>query len=201
MTGAIDEALRRSPFFRILSEQHLGQVSALAREERYDFGDVIIKQGDAVDAFYLLSLGRARVVKETDQRREIALATLRPGDVFGEAAMLEGGTRTATVRCSTAVSALRFDRDDFLALIARHPELKHTLEGTARLRTLHGFLYEFSNFGRLPARALQALLEHLFGGRGAQGGAHHSRRRSGRPDVRRRVGQGPRVHRAGRPRA
>jgi HlyB family type I secretion system ABC transporter len=161
MTGAIDEALRRSPFFRILSEQHLGQVSALAREERYDFGDVIIKQGDAVDAFYLLSLGRARVVKETDQRREIALATLRPGDVFGEAAMLEGGTRTATVRCSTAVSALRFDRDDFLALIARHPELKHTLEGTARLRTLHGFLYEFSNFGRLPARALQALLEHL----------------------------------------
>jgi len=157
----LDEALRRSPFFRILSDEHLAQVGALAREEHHDFGDVIIKQGDEVDAFYLLTLGRARVVKEADGRREIALATLRPGDVFGEAALLSGGTRTATVRCSTAAHVLRFDRDDVMALLERHPQLRHALEGTARLRTLHGFLYEFSNFGRLPAPALQALVERM----------------------------------------
>ena len=161
MTEPIDQALRRSPFFRILSEEHLSQVCALAHEEEHDFGDVVIKQGDEVTAFYLLTLGRARVVKEAEGRREIPLATLRPGDVFGEAAVLSGGTRTATVRCSTAVHVLRFDRDDVLSLLERHPGLLHALEGTARLRTLHGFLYEFSNFGRLPARALQALIERM----------------------------------------
>ncbi len=161
MTESLDEALRRWPFFRLLPEQHLDNVRALAREERYEFGDVIVKQGDEVDAFYLLTSGRARVVKETERRREIALATLRPGDTFGETALLSGGTRTATVRCSTAVEVLRFDRDDFLTLLSRYPELKHSLESTARLRTLHSFLYEFSNFGRLPARTLQALIEKL----------------------------------------
>ena len=161
MTDSLDEALRRWPFFRLVPEQHLDKVRALAREERYEFGDVIVKQGDEVDAFYLLTLGRARVVKETERHRELALATLRPGDMFGETALLSGGTRTATVRCSTAVEVLRFDRDDFLTLLARYPELRRALETTARLRTLHGFLYEFSNFGRLPARALQALVEKL----------------------------------------
>jgi HlyB family type I secretion system ABC transporter len=161
MTESLDAALRRSPVFRLLPETHLDEVRALAREERYDFGDPIVKQGDAVDAFYVLTLGRARVVKETGRGREIALATLRPGDVFGETALLSGGARTATVRCSTAVEVLRFGRDEFLALLVRYPALKSALESTAHLRTLHNFLYEFSNFGRLPARALQALVEKL----------------------------------------
>ena len=161
MTDRVGDALKRWPFFRLVAESHLDKVRALAREERYDFGDVIVKQGEDVDALYVLTLGRARVVKETGAGREIALATLRPGDVFGETALLAGGQRTATVRCSTAVEVLRFDRDDFVALLDEHAELKRALETTARLRTWHRFLYEFSNFGRLPARALQALIENL----------------------------------------
>ncbi len=161
MSDSVDEALRRWPFFRLVPAQHLDKVRALASEERYEFGDVIVKQGDDVDAFYVLTVGRVRLVKETERRSEIALATLRPGDTFGEAALLSGQPATATVRCSTAVEVLRFGRDDFLALLARYPDLRSPLETTARLRTLHGFLYEFSNFGRLPARALQALVEKL----------------------------------------
>ena len=92
---------------------------------------------------------------------EIALATLKPGDSFGESALTESGTRTATVRCSTAVEALRLDRSDFLELAEEVPELKHYIEMTARHRALHGFLYEFSNFGRLPVPALRSLVEKL----------------------------------------
>src|SRR4029078_13012531 len=88
---------------------HLGKVRALGHQERYEFGDIIVKQDDEVDAFFVLTLGRARVVKEDGRGKEIALATLRPGDVFGEAALLDGGTRTATVRCSTAGEGLGVD--------------------------------------------------------------------------------------------
>src|SRR5262245_18599016 len=161
MTESLDAALCGSPVFRLVPEPQLDQIRALGNEERYDFGDTIVRQGDEVDAFFVLTLGRARVVKETGRGREIALATLRPGNIFGETALLSGGTRTATVRCSTAVEVLRFDRADFLSLVERFPALKSALESTAHLRTLHNFLYEFSNFGRLPARALQALVERL----------------------------------------
>ncbi|MGI8437517.1 MAG: ABC transporter transmembrane domain-containing protein, partial [Chthoniobacterales bacterium] len=68
---------------------------------------------------------------------------------------------TATVRCSTGVEALRLDRADFLQVVEENQELKQHLEITARHRSLHGFLYQFSNFGRLPLPALRSLIEKL----------------------------------------
>jgi ATP-binding cassette subfamily B protein len=161
MTQPPDEILQRSSFLRFLPQDHYERLRPLLREERFEFGDIIVKQGDPAEALYLLISGRARVVKETEDGGELALASLRPGDQFGEQALLGPGTRNATVRCSTAVEVLRLDRQDFLPLLAQHPGLRTALELTARHRTLHGFLYEFSNFGRLPARALRELIERM----------------------------------------
>ena len=159
---ATDESLlRRSSLFQFLPDDVFEKIRPLLQEENYDFGDLLVRQGELADAFYVLLSGRARVVKSDQQGNEIVLATLKPGDSFGESALTEGGTRTATVRCSTAVVALRLDRADFLELAEETPELKHHLEMTARHRALHGFLYEFSNFGRLPVPALRSLVEKL----------------------------------------
>jgi HlyB family type I secretion system ABC transporter len=156
-----ENLLRRSSLFQFLPEEHFEQLRPLLQEESYEFGDLLVRQGDPADSFYVLLKGRARVVKADQSGNEFALATLKPGDSFGEAALSEGGTRTATVRCSTAVEALRLDRADFLQLAEETPELKHYIEMTARHRALHGFLYEFSNFGRLPVPALRSLVEKL----------------------------------------
>jgi ATP-binding cassette subfamily B protein len=161
MPRPIDDILRRSAFFRFVPEDRYESVSALLREERLDFGELIVRQGDEADALYILVSGRARVIKETEQGGEVALATLHPGDEFGEQGLLQGGKRTATVRCSTEVEVLRLDRSDFFPLLEQQPELKKALDLTARHRALHGFLYEFSNFGRLPPKALAALVEGM----------------------------------------
>jgi ATP-binding cassette subfamily B protein len=161
MKATDENLLRRSSLFQFLTEEHYEKLRALLKEESYDFGDLLVKQGDPADAFYVLASGRARVVKTDQAGEEIALASLKPGDSFGESALIEGGTRTATVRCSTAVEALRLGRDDFLQLTEKIPALKHHLELMARHRALHGFLYEFSNFGRLPVAALRSLVEKL----------------------------------------
>jgi ATP-binding cassette subfamily B protein len=159
---ATDESLlRRSSLFQFLPDDVFEKVRSLLQEENYEFGDLLVRQGDPANSFFVLLSGRARVIKADQNGDEIALATLKPGDSFGESALSEGGTRTATVRCSTAVEALRLDRDDFLNLAADTPELRHHLEMTARHRALHGFLYEFSNFGRLPVQALRHLVEKL----------------------------------------
>jgi len=158
---SLDDILHRSATFGSLSPDHYQRLRSLLREEHFEFGEVIVKQGAEADSFYLLVSGRARVVKETASGGEIALTTLRPGDEFGELALISGGHRNATVRCSTAVDVVRLDSQKFLPLLKEFPELKKSIETTARLRTLHGFLYEFSNFGRLSVHALRAIVERL----------------------------------------
>ncbi len=153
--------LSQSSLFRFFPPEHQERVRGLFHKVQYDFGDVIVRQGDPADAFYILTAGRARVIKTTERGDEIALNVLRPGSEFGESALLTKEVRTASVRCSSLVEALRLSRDDFDRLITQYPELRGYLEATQRYRTLHGFLYEFSNFGRLPEPALNELIQRL----------------------------------------
>ena len=156
-----EEILQRTSLFRFLPQQYLDRLIPLLKEENFEFGDVIVHQNDPADSFYVLLSGRARAIKTDHNGMEIALATLRPGDVFGEAALAEGGTRNAMVRCSTAVKVLKLNRSDFLALSEEVPEIKQEVELIKRHRSLQGFLYEFSNFGRLPTPALRSVVEKL----------------------------------------
>lgn len=155
------EIVRRSSVFRYLSDEHFAALKPLLQEEHYEFGDVIVKQGDPADSFYILTHGRARAVKVKEDGEEIPLGLLKPGDGFGEAALSVGGTRSATVRGSTSVDVLRIHRDDFLTLVQQVPDLKRYIEMTGRSRALQSFLYQFSNFGRLPATALRSMIDKL----------------------------------------
>src|SRR5881392_2392994 len=153
------EILRRSSVFRFLADEHFAAIEPLLEGEHYDFGDVIVKQDDPADAFYVLTRGRARALKIKADGEEIPLGVLKPGDAFGEAALADGGTRNATVRCSTAVDVSRIDRDDFLQLVSQEPDLKQSIETTGRNRALQSFLYQFSNFGRLSTPVLRSMIE------------------------------------------
>src|SRR6476469_5371224 len=155
------EILRRSSLFRFVSDEHFEAIEPLLQEEHYEFGEVIVKQGDPANSFYVLTSGRARALKIKPDGEEIPLGVLKPGDSFGEAALAEGGIRNAIVRCSTAVNVLRIDRDDFLQLVRRVPDLKQYIESTGRNRALQSFLYQFSNFGRLPAPVLRGMIDKL----------------------------------------
>src|ERR1051325_8885003 len=152
------EVLRRSSMFRFVSDEHFDAIKPLLQEEHYEFGDIIVKQGDPAASFYVLTTGRARALKIKPDGDEIPLGVLKPGDSFGEAALAEGGVRSATVRCSTAVDVLRIDRADFLKLLKKVPELKRYIEMMGRNRAIQSFLYQFSNFGRLPAPALRSMI-------------------------------------------
>src|ERR1700746_2413321 len=151
----------RSSVFRFLSDEHFAAIEPLLQEEHHEFGDVIVKQDDPANSFYVLTRGRARALKSKPDGEKIPLGVLKPGDSFGEAALAEGGTRNATVRCSTAVDVLRIDRTDFLDLVRRVPDLKQYVETTGRNRALQSFLYQFSNFGRLPTPVLRGMIDKL----------------------------------------
>jgi ATP-binding cassette subfamily B protein len=137
------------------------RVAACCREERYEFGDVIVQEGAPGDAYFILAEGRARVYKRGDDGQEIPLNVLRPGDEFGEMALIEEGVRTASVRCSSSVRLFRLDRADFHRILSDSPELLQCLQLRLRRRKIHNFLRQTPAFGALPAPVLQEFLELL----------------------------------------
>ena len=95
------------------------------------------------------------MVKDGGDGEEMALASLRPGDEFGEQALLDGGTRNATVRCSTDVEVLRLDRKDFLPLLAQYPELKISFDLTAlQHEAVRDLKEQFPEFRKLTEERL-----------------------------------------------
>jgi ATP-binding cassette subfamily B protein len=159
--GVDDEILARTSFFRFIPKEQQARLQELFKRVHYEFGEFITKQNDAADAFFVILSGRARVIRMSETGEELSLDSMGVGSEFGESALLSGGTRNASIRCSSPVDALRLDRDDFLQLAEEFPEFRRSLELTARWRAMRGFLYEFSNFGRLPGPALMSLVDRL----------------------------------------
>ncbi|MBX3175930.1 MAG: peptidase domain-containing ABC transporter [Candidatus Hydrogenedentes bacterium] len=155
------QIIERLSLLELLPARARERVIACCREEHYHFGEVIVREGDPGDAYFILVEGRARVFKRGDHGEDIPLNVLRAGDAFGEMALLEEGTRTASVRCSSDVRLYRLSRDDFHQILAEDPELRHYQQLRIRYLKVHNFLRETSSFGKLPAAALQAFLERL----------------------------------------
>ena len=99
-----DVVLERLPWLASLPAEVRAQVRRRFFRITHPFGAVIVREGEPADALYVLTSGRARVVKRGDNGDEVPLNVLRAGDVFGEMALLERTTRTATVRARSARS-------------------------------------------------------------------------------------------------
>lgn len=81
-------------------------------------GEVIIKQGDEGDYFYVITRGRCSVTRETPLNKEgIKLAELGVGDTFGEEALISENRRNATVTMLTEGSLMRLGKKDFRTLL------------------------------------------------------------------------------------
>jgi CRP/FNR family transcriptional regulator len=88
----------------------------------YRDGEVIVRQGESGDCMYVIQSGRAEVF-QVKGGREIRLAVLGKEDVFGEMAIFEKETRSATVRALGDVRVLTIDKKTFLRRIHEDPSL------------------------------------------------------------------------------
>jgi CRP/FNR family cyclic AMP-dependent transcriptional regulator len=86
-----------------------GQIELL----RYFAGQAVFNYGDPGHAMYIVRSGEVEIFVKNDQGEKIVLETSRPGDIFGEVALLDGGTRTAWVVALSDVELLRLDREHF----------------------------------------------------------------------------------------
>src|SRR5919201_1860576 len=130
------ELMARVPLFSELSREELERISRVAIPRSFPAGVRVFHEGDRSDACYLVRSGDLRVTREHPDGRAIALATLGPGDLFGELAMLDGEARSASVETLTDSELLALPAADVRRLLADHPEISVKLIGalTKRLR-------------------------------------------------------------------
>ncbi len=89
-------ALRRVQLFADMDRRQTEQIARLLKERHFAKGETVIVEGSGGAAFFLIDSGQATV-----SRKGLELATLGPGDYFGEVALIDGGPRSATVTAAT----------------------------------------------------------------------------------------------------
>ena len=119
------------PLFARMGKRELERLSQLTDEVEIGLGRVLAEQGETGHEFFIVLEGRLTVL---DGRKPIA--TLGPGDFFGEIALLDGRPRTATVRAEGITRLLVVAHREFHALMDEFPSVRTAvLEAVAdRLR-------------------------------------------------------------------
>jgi CRP/FNR family transcriptional regulator len=109
--------LKRVPLFADLSPSDLKQVAAIAREESFEDGDIIVRQGEVGDLMFIIVSGEMRVIVT-----KVDFARRRPGEYVGEMALF-GKERTATLAAIGHVRALCIDRKSFESILRDRPDV------------------------------------------------------------------------------
>ena len=117
-----DEKVRlisRIPLFESCSQAELARIASITKQFDAPDGEMLIREGEPGDFFFVLVKGSAEVRK--GKRR---VARLAAGDIAGEIALLTDAPRTATVRTTSPVTALRATRKGFSALLDSSPKIQ-----------------------------------------------------------------------------
>jgi CRP-like cAMP-binding protein len=155
-TFAID-SLRRCALFEGCDESTLAGLVRQLRRRRFRRNEVIFHQGDPGDALHVVAAGAVKIVLPSAEGDEAIIATLRPGDFFGELALLDGAPRSATCVALETCETLELPRAAFHDLLDRDAALRDALlAGLAHeLRRLTGHVEELHFLdlaGRLAMR-------------------------------------------------
>jgi len=152
------ELLARVPLLSGLEEAELERIAQVAIPRAFPKGARVFHEGDESDACYVIRDGEVRVTREHSDGRAIALATLGPGELFGELAMLDGGVRSASVEALTDVDLLAVSAADMRGLLQRNGEItaKLVIALTRRLRETNERISRQS-FQTVPSRVAGVL--------------------------------------------
>ena len=152
--------LRACPLFAQLEADALGELAARLRQRRYRRNEVVFHQGDPGDTLHVITEGAMKIVLPSPEGDEAIIATLRPGDFFGELALLDGGTHSATVTAVEAATTLALLRSAFLEVLGQSAGMRDALlrNLAGELRRLTGHVEELHFLdlaGRLAMRLVR----------------------------------------------
>jgi CRP/FNR family transcriptional regulator, cyclic AMP receptor protein len=158
----IDKARRtlgECVLFRGLNPKERTDLAARARVRNFSAGDTIFLMGASGDSMMAVLDGNVRISVPSPEGKEIVLAIIQPGEVFGEIAVLDGKERTAEATAMTDCTLAVLERRDVMAFLESNPTGWPRLVDLlcARLRHSDRQIAEMA-FLQLPVRLAKALL-------------------------------------------
>lgn len=103
--------------FQLVPPSNLQAMFIRMQQIEVEPGQVIVKQDDEGDYFYVIVSGRCMVLREQANQKAVRLAELEAGSCFGEEALISDARRNATVTALTRCSLMRLNKDDFRKLL------------------------------------------------------------------------------------
>ncbi|MGD8350749.1 MAG: Crp/Fnr family transcriptional regulator [Gammaproteobacteria bacterium] len=156
------ESLSRIPPYDLLDESGLQSLVEIAVRRSYRKNCVIVHEGEESSAMFVLLEGEMRVYLEDDSGKQLTIRILKPGDCFGEVAMIGEMPRTASVVTQTDCIVCAFPRAKYLAFLKSYPDILLSLSkslaqlvsdtteelGTIAFSDVYGrIVYIFSKYG------------------------------------------------------
>jgi CRP-like cAMP-binding protein len=114
--------LGKIPLFAGISTEQLLAVSEIAEDVEFSSGEEVFRKGSMGQHLYVLVKGEVKVLSG-----DLHLATLKAGECFGELALLDHSTRTATIRALGPITCLKLARTDFEDLLDVSPDLSRAV--------------------------------------------------------------------------
>jgi CRP/FNR family cyclic AMP-dependent transcriptional regulator len=152
-------ALSRSFIFQALDAETRRDLAAHAYVRRHKAGELIFGMGSPGQSMMAIAEGQVRISVVTPTARDVILAELDRGDVFGEIALLDGGERSADAYARTNIALVVLERAALLETMRQKPQLSLKLIELlcARLRRSDERMMEIA-FLELPVRVAKVLL-------------------------------------------
>jgi CRP-like cAMP-binding protein len=162
-SAAVD-ALRQCALFSHVEDDGLRALAGLMRRRRFRRNEVIFHEGDIGDSLQVVVSGSVKIVLASPDGEEAILASLKPGDFFGELALLDDAPRSTTATAMEPTETTALPRDQFLRLLSEDPRLVQALFRALaeELRRLTGHVEELHFLdlaGRLALRLVRLARE------------------------------------------
>ncbi len=119
--------LRRIPILSTLKPRDIRLIARIAQAFDFGPGDTIFSRAESADAMFIVVGGRVRIYTRGASKKRKTFAYLTPGDFFGEMALLEGVTRSASAEAVEASRLLVIRKADFKRLLLSNPRLTYYL--------------------------------------------------------------------------
>jgi CRP/FNR family cyclic AMP-dependent transcriptional regulator len=116
------EFLKHVAIFQDLDRRSLEAIANAAVEQDYNAGQEIVRQGDTGVGAFIIKKGRVEIVQDRPGHQH-KVAELKPGEVFGEMALLDEFPRSATCRAMEPTTCLGIQRWHFRGILESHPQI------------------------------------------------------------------------------
>ncbi|MCH7522017.1 MAG: cyclic nucleotide-binding domain-containing protein [Candidatus Marinimicrobia bacterium] len=150
-------ALRQVPIFGDLSKKELREIERLIHQREYTAGEVVFHQSDPSLGMYIIVKGRVQIANNEDPDNRIVYSELSDGDFFGDMALVDDATRSASALATEDTRLIAFFRTELKDILTRLPKLGNKIllnlgKVTAqRLRKTNELLLEAQKISKEPS--------------------------------------------------